>query len=110
MMLSDSLIGVVSQTLCKRRSAAAASPRTEVLIVTSAVANLIREEKTFQIVSIMQTSKAIGMVTLNESLLTLVRNGLVEPDEAYAQAVGKRELAMMLGRAGFKGAFSEESG
>ncbi|MCK6552137.1 type IV pilus twitching motility protein PilT [Myxococcota bacterium] len=108
-MLSESLIGVVSQMLCKKRGGGRIAAM-EVLIVNSAVANLIREEKTFQIVSIMQTSKALGMQTLNESLLALVRNQLVEPDEAFAQAVAKRELAVMLGRAGFKGAFSEESG
>jgi twitching motility protein PilT len=108
-MLSSALKGVVAQTLCRKIGGGRVAA-IEILIVVPAVSNLIREAKTFQITSILQTSKALGMQTLNDSLFKLVRNGLVEPDEAYAQAVGKRELAMMLGRAGFKGAFSEESG
>ena len=54
----------------------------EVLLTNNAVANLIRDGKTFQLPSVLQTSKAQGMVLLNDSLLDLVKRGLVEPREA----------------------------
>jgi twitching motility protein PilT len=60
------------------------------------VSNLIREGKTFQIPSIMQTNKRAGMVTLNDNLLQLVDDGLVEPQEAYMKAVDKSSFAGML--------------
>src|SRR5207249_3132504 len=64
-MLSESLKGVISQTLCKRLNGGRVAAR-EILLTTPAVSNLIREGKTFQIPSIMQTSKQLGMVTLND--------------------------------------------
>ena len=70
------------------------------LIVTSAVSNLIREGKTFQLPSIMQVGKAQGMVTLNDSLMNLVTKKLVAPEEAYAKAVDKPSFEASLKRAG----------
>jgi twitching motility protein PilT len=101
MMLSESLKGVIAQTLCKRigggRSAA-----LEILLCTSSVANLIREGKTFQIASIMQTGRGQGMVTLNDSLLDLVKRGVVEAAEALRRSVARSELRGMLERAGVR--------
>jgi twitching motility protein PilT len=71
-----------------------------VLIVTSAVSNLIREGKTFQLPSIMQVGKAQGMVTLNDSLMNLVTKKLVAPEEAYAKSVDKTGFEGVLKRAG----------
>jgi twitching motility protein PilT len=68
----------------------------EVLLSIPAVSNLIREGKTFQIPSIMQTNKRAGMVTLNDSLLELVDQGLVEPEEAYLKSVDRSGFASML--------------
>ncbi len=87
-MLSESLRGVISQTLCKRVGGGRVAAR-EVLLTTSAVSNLIREGKTFQLPSIMQTSRKHGMITLNDALLELLDKGLVEPDEAWRKAVDK---------------------
>ena len=87
-MLSESLRGVIAQTLCKKIGGGRIAA-LEVLIVTSAVSNLIREGKTFQLPSIMQVGKAQGMVTLNDSLMKLVTKKLVAPEEAYAKAVDK---------------------
>jgi twitching motility protein PilT len=101
MMLSESLKGVISQTLCKKIGGGRAAAM-EILLCTSGVANLIREGKTFQIPSIMQTGRAQGMVTLNDALLELVKKGQVEPREAYAKAVGKAELKGLLERNGMK--------
>jgi twitching motility protein PilT len=100
MMLSESLKGVVAQTLCKRIGGGRAAA-LEVLLCTSSVANLIREGKTFQIPSVMQTARGQGMVTLNDALLDLVKRGVVEPAEAYRKAVSKAELKGLLERAGF---------
>ena len=87
-MLSESLRGVISQTLVKKKGGGRAAAR-EVLLSTSALSNLIREGKTFQIPTIMQTSKKLGMVTLNDALLDLVEKGVVEAADAWSKAVDK---------------------
>ena len=87
-MLAESLKGVISQTLCKKIGGGRVAAR-EVLLSITAVTNLIREGKTFQIPTVMQTSKRLGMVTLNDALLELVDGGLIEPVEGYAKAVDK---------------------
>ncbi len=97
-MLSESLKGVIAQNLCKKIGGGRAAA-LEVLIVTSAVGNLIREAKTFQIPSLMQVGKAIGMVTLNDALFDLVQKKLVAPEEAHAKAVDKAGFEALLKRA-----------
>jgi twitching motility protein PilT len=94
-MLSESLRGVIAQTLCKKKGGGRVAAR-EILLSIPAVSNLIREGKTFQIPSIMQTNKRAGMVTLNDNLVELVDEGLVEPQEAYMKAVDKSSFAAML--------------
>ncbi len=98
-MLSESLKGVIAQTLCRKIGGGRVAA-LEVLIVTQAVSNLIREGKTFQIPSIMQVNKAIGMVALNDALMDLVTKKLVDPAEAYAKAVDKSGFDALLKRAG----------
>jgi twitching motility protein PilT len=98
-MLSESLKGVISQTLCKKIGGGRAAA-LEVLIVTSAISNLIRESKTFQVQSMMQVGKAVGMVTLNDALMDLVTKKLVAPDEAYAKSIDKATFETMLKRVG----------
>ncbi len=100
-MLAGSLKGVIAQTLCKRIGSGRVAAY-EILVCNNAVANLIREAKTFQIYSVIQTSKAQGMVTLNDSLLQHVKNKLVDPKEAYMMAVNKTEFAGLLAREGLK--------
>jgi twitching motility protein PilT len=90
-MLSESLKGVVSQTLCKKIGGGRAAA-LEVLLVTPAVSNLIREGKTFQIPSIMQTARGMGMRLLNDALAELVENKIVTADEALSKAVDKPGL------------------
>ena len=97
----SSLKGVISQTLCKKIGGGRVAAY-EILICNSAVANLIRERKIFQIYSIMQTSKQQGMMTLNDSLLALVKNKQVDIREAYTMAVNKSEFAGQLAREGLK--------
>jgi len=99
-MLSESLKGVISQTLCRKIGGGRAAA-LEVLIVTSAVSNLIRESKTFQIQSMMQVGKAVGMVTLNDALLELVTKKVVAPEEVYTKAIDKAGMEAQLKRFGF---------
>ena len=101
MMLSESLKGVISQTLCKKIGGGRVAAQ-EVLLCSGSVSNLIREGKTFQIPSIMQTGRGQGMVTLNDALFDLVKRQIIEPKEAYMKAVAKNEFKGMLERGGFK--------
>ena len=87
-MLAESLKGVISQTLCRKIGGGRVAAR-EILLSIPAVTNLIREGKTFQIPTVMQTSKRLGMVTLNDALLELVDGKLIEPAEGYTKAVDK---------------------
>ncbi|HEX4346421.1 MAG TPA: PilT/PilU family type 4a pilus ATPase [Vicinamibacterales bacterium] len=98
-MLSESLKGIIAQTLC-RKTAGGRAAALEVLLINPAISNLIREGKTFQIQSMMQVGKASGMVTLNESLAELVRSGAVAPEEALAKSVDKAGLEALFKRPG----------
>jgi twitching motility protein PilT len=105
-MLAESLKGVISQTLCKKIGGGRVAAR-EVLLSITAVTNLIREGKTFQIPTVMQTSKRLGMVTLNDALLELVDGGLIEPSEGYGKAVDKSMFLGALKARGLDTAFAE---
>ena len=94
-MLSESLRGVIAQTLCRKIGGGRVAAR-EILLSIPAVSNLIREGKTFQIPSIMQTNRKAGMVTLNDALMELVETRQVEPKEAYMKAVEKAGFAAAL--------------
>jgi twitching motility protein PilT len=94
-MLSESLKGVISQTLLKKKTGGRVAAH-EVLIGVPAISNLIREGKTFQIPSIMQTSRKLGMIMLNDALIDLVKRDLVGVDEAYLKAIDKVGLVAQL--------------
>jgi len=104
-MLSESLRGVIAQTLCKRIAGGRVAAR-EILLTTPAISNLIREGKTFQIPSIIQTSKQVGMLTLNDALLELVEKKEISPDEAYMKSVEKAGLVSSLKARGHKVSFT----
>jgi twitching motility protein PilT len=90
-VLGDVLRGVVAQTLVKRKGGGRMAA-LEVLVVTVAVSNLIREAKTVQLPGIMQTSKAMGMSLLNDELMRMIETHKVDMDEAVAAAVDKEDL------------------
>lgn len=90
-MLSVSLKGVIAQMLCKKKGGGRAAA-LEVMIGVPAIANLIREGKIFQIPSVMQTSRNLGMRLMNDSLLDLVKTGKVEADEALSKSIDKTTL------------------
>jgi twitching motility protein PilT len=94
-MLSETLRGVVAQVLCRKVGGGRVAAR-EVLLSIPAVSNLVREGKTFQIPSIMQTNRKLGMVTLNDALMELVDSGQVEPREAWLKASDKQGLLTTL--------------
>ncbi|MBI4577817.1 MAG: type IV pilus twitching motility protein PilT [Planctomycetes bacterium] len=98
-MLSNSLKGVVSQTLLKRRGGGRVAA-LEILVVTPGIAHNIREGKTHQVPSAIQTGGRLGMVELNASLLKLVVDGVVEPREAFDAALDKQEFLQRLEAAG----------
>jgi twitching motility protein PilT len=104
-MLADSLKGVVAQVLCKKKSGGRVAA-FEILIGTSALASLIREGKTFQIPSIMQTSKKVGMITMNESLFQLVKSGQIDPKEAWMKSSDKTGLVGLLRGSGIPADFA----
>ncbi len=97
MMLSESLKGVIAQTLCRRTEGGRVAA-FEILLGIPAVANLIREGKTHQLASVMQTSRKLGMVTLNDSLVDLVRRRVIDENEALLRAIDKDGLRAMLTR------------
>lgn len=99
LMLSSTLKGVIAQNLLKKKGGGRVAA-LEVLVVNAAVSALIREGKTSQIMSIMQTAKKEGMTLLNEQLATFVKKEIVEPDEAYKKAVDKEGLLKQFGSVG----------
>jgi twitching motility protein PilT len=99
MMLADSLRGVISQTLCKKVGGGRVAA-FEVLIVTPAVSNLIREGKTFQLHGVMQTGRQHGMTTLNESLCELIKTHRISAAEGWLRAVQKNEMRATMQQAG----------
>jgi len=105
-MLAESLKGVISQTLCRKIGGGRVAAR-EVLLSIPAVTNLIREGKTFQIPTVMQTSKRLGMVTLNDALLELVDGKLIEPAEGYVKAVDKTMYLAAIKSRGLDTSFAE---
>lgn len=90
-MLSESLKGVIAQTLLKTVDGKRVAAH-EILLVPTAVANLIREGKTFQLPSQMQIGKSLGMKTMNESILNFVKEGRVSAFEGYVKATDKSTL------------------
>jgi twitching motility protein PilT len=84
--LAATLQGVVCQTLVKRANGTGRAVATEILITTPAIANLIREGKTYQIVSMMQSGRSLGMHTMDQHLADLVNAGTITYDAAVEKA------------------------
>lgn len=106
-MLSESLKGVISQTLCKKIGGGRVAA-LEVMLGIPAVSNLIREAKTFQLPSIIQTNRKMGMVLLNDALMELVNKKIVEPREAYIKSMDKLDMLNQLKRDGHNTSFLDE--
>lgn len=94
--LADSLKAVVAQNLFRRADGSGRVAALEVMIVNAAVANLIREGKTYQIPSAIQTGKKLGMQSLDAAIAELLEKKLIDPREAYDKAVDKERFARYL--------------
>jgi twitching motility protein PilT len=88
-MLSESLVAVISQTLIKTKDGQGRVAAHEIMIGTPAIRNLIRENKVAQMYSSIQTSQSVGMQTLDQCLVELVRRNVISAPEARMRAVNK---------------------
>jgi twitching motility protein PilT len=95
-MLSESLKGVVSQQLLKRSDRAGRVPAMEILFVKTSVANLIREGKTFQIPSIIQTGKGEGMQLMDQAIMEYLMQKVISPEEAHTKCSDKSAFEQFL--------------
>jgi twitching motility protein PilT len=98
-VLADVLRGVVAQTLLRKKGGGRVAA-LEILVSSPAVSNLIREGKTFQIVSLMQTGRNLGMQTLVDATTALVKSGAVDPEEAYGKVPDRAALLAAFQRQG----------
>jgi twitching motility protein PilT len=94
--LADGLRAVIAQTLFKRIDRKGRVVALEILIASPAVRNLIREGKTHQIPSMIQTGKKYGMVLLDDSIMELYKKGMVSAEEGYAKANEKSRFRPLL--------------
>jgi twitching motility protein PilT len=83
--LASSLVAVISQVLCKKVGGGRIAGY-EIMVNTTSIASLIRENKTFRISSDIQTGAQLGMITMDTHLMSLVNRELVSPDEALEKA------------------------
>jgi twitching motility protein PilT len=95
-MLSESLKGVIAQQLLKRDDKPGRVAALEILFVNTAVANLIREGKTFQIPSMIQTGKADGMQLMDQAIMDFLMKKIISPEEAYLKANDKKGFERFL--------------
>jgi twitching motility protein PilT len=97
-MVSESLRGVISQQLIPRSDGKGRVLALETLSNTPAVANVIREAKTYMLPGIIQTGKKQGMQLMDDSLIDLYNRGLISAEEAYARAEQKNEMRAHLAK------------
>jgi twitching motility protein PilT len=90
--LADSLRAIIAQTLFKRVDKPGRVAALEVLIATPAVRNLIREEKVFQINSVIETGRKFGMQPLDDAIMRFLRDKVIDPEEAYSKSVNKAKF------------------
>jgi len=94
--LSESLKGVVAQNLFKRADKKGRLAVLEILVVTAATSNLIREGKTFQIPSVIQTGKKYGMQSLDDAILEALQAKKISAEDAYDKAIVKERFVQYL--------------
>jgi twitching motility protein PilT len=97
-MVSESLRGIISHQLIPRADGTGRVLALEILTNTPAVANVIREAKTYMLPGIIQTGKKQGMCLMDDALIELYQRGLISADEAYARAEQKQTVREHLGK------------
>jgi twitching motility protein PilT len=95
-MLGNTLQAVVSQTLFSRVDRPGMVPAVEVLLCTPAVRNIIRENRTFEIPNVIETSRRAGMVSLDASIAELYFNGFISRQDAVAQSAYPEQMERQL--------------
>jgi twitching motility protein PilT len=95
-MLGESLKGVICQQLLRTADGKGRAVAMEILICNAAVANLIREGKTFQVPSIMQTAKGEGMQMMDQHILELLKTKQINGEEAYRCCLDKKAFEQYL--------------
>jgi len=96
-MVSESLRGIVSQQLIPRADGHGRVLALELLVNSSAVANCIREGKTFMLPGVMQTGRSLGMVTMDDSIHNLYKNNIITAEEALYRCEDKVQMKKNLG-------------
>ncbi len=94
--LADSIRAIITQSLFKRIDVRGRCAATEILIATPAVRALVRDGKSHQIPSALQTGKRYGMQMLDDSIMDLLNQGKIDPDDAYSKAFEKARFRPML--------------
>ena len=94
--IADSLQAVVAQTLFKRRDTRGRCAALEILIATPAVRNLVRDGKTFQIPTVLQTGKKFGMQSLDDAILDHLEKGRINAEDAYLHCLDKARFRAFL--------------
>lgn len=97
MQMAVNLVGVISQALVKRKDGQGRIAAFETLVAMSSVRNLIRESKTYQITSLLQTGQRHGMQTLDQSLSVLVKKGEVKYEDALEKCANIDEFKALVG-------------
>ncbi len=99
--LASSIVAVISQVLCKKTGGGRIAGY-EIMINTTSIASLIRENKTFRITSDIQTGANLGMITMDTHLMSLVNREMISPDEALEKAQDPLVMREKLTQLGFK--------
>jgi twitching motility protein PilT len=94
--LADGIRAVVAQTLMKRIDRKGRIVALEIMIATPGIRNLIREGKTFQIPSMLQTGKKYGMQSLDDAVMELLKKKVISPDDAYTKSNDKNRFLPFL--------------
>jgi twitching motility protein PilT len=97
MMVSESLRGIVSQQLIPRADGMGRAVAMEIMLNSPAIANVIRESKTFMLPGIIQTGKKAGMILMDESVAELYRQEIITAEEALYRAENKTEMKNVIG-------------
>jgi len=99
MMVAESLRGIMSQQLIERKDGKGRVCAMEVLLVTTGVAQVIKEGKTHQLVSHMQSGRKLGMISMDDALMELFQSGTISGQTAYAHAENKSMFELAKGQA-----------
>jgi twitching motility protein PilT len=94
--LSNNLVAIISQQLLKRANGDGRVPANEIMLASSAIRNLIREAKSHQIPSMIQTSGNVGMITMDQCLRDLYLKGWVTLEDAMSRCQNPEELRKMI--------------